>query len=71
MVSRVRPIGASNGTPWNPSMTCGPEVPMPSSNRPSETSSRPAAVIASSVGVRLYSCRMPDAMCARVVRAAI
>ena len=41
IVSRVLPIGASNGTPWKPSITCGPDVPMPSSNRPSETSSRP------------------------------
>ena len=24
-------------TPWKPSMTCGPDAPMPSSNRPSET----------------------------------
>ncbi len=27
--SRVRPSGASNGTPWKPSITCGPDVPMP------------------------------------------
>jgi hypothetical protein len=43
---------------------------MPSSKRPSDRSSRLAAVIASSAGVRVYSCRIPDAMCARLVFAA-
>ncbi|SHT93648.1 Uncharacterised protein [Mycobacteroides abscessus subsp. abscessus] len=36
-VSRVRPSGASYLTPWNPSITWGPEAPMPRTNRPPET----------------------------------
>ena len=52
MISRVRASGALNGTPWKPSITCGPEAPSPSSKRPPEMVSRVAAVIAISVGVR-------------------
>jgi hypothetical protein len=52
MISRARPIGASYGTPCQPSMTCGPDAPKPSMNRPPDTKSSPAAVIASSAGVR-------------------
>ncbi len=37
MSSRVRPSGAWYGTPWKPSITCGPEAPMPRMNRPSLT----------------------------------
>ena len=40
-------------------------------NRPFETKSSPAAVIASSAGVREYSGKMPDAICIRSVLAAM
>ena len=53
ITSRVRASGASYFTPWKPSTTCGPEAPRPSTNRPSETKSSPAAVMAVSVGVRV------------------
>ena len=69
MTSRVRPTGASNGTPWNPSMTCGPDAPMPL-EPPVGHVVQACAVIAISVGVRVYNCRMPYAIRARVVHAA-
>ena len=53
MISRVRWMGASYGTPWNPSITCGPDAPRPRMQRPPDRSSIPAAVIAMSVGVRV------------------
>ena len=53
MISRVRATGLSYGTPWKPSITCGPDAPMPRIARPPDSASRPAAVIAMSVGVRL------------------
>lgn len=52
MISRVRVSGLSNGTPCHPSMTWGPEEPRPRMNRPPDTASSPAAVMAVSVGVR-------------------
>src|SRR5207302_769953 len=52
MISRVRASGRSYGTPWKPSMTCGPDAPSPMMQRPSDSASTPAAVIASKVGVR-------------------
>ena len=48
----MRGIGFSYGTPWNPSITCGPEAPRPRMNRPPDTKSRPAAVCAMQVAVR-------------------
>ena len=53
MISRVRAIGLSYGTPWKPSITCGPDAPSPRIARPLDSASRPAAVIAVSAGVRL------------------
>jgi hypothetical protein len=44
--------GQAQGTPCQPSITWGPDVPMPSVNRPPDTKLRPAAVIAVSAGVR-------------------
>ena len=70
MISRVRASGASYGTPWKPSMTCGPDAPSPRMNRPPDSLSRPTAVIAMSVGVREYSGRMLDPICALLVTAA-
>ena len=37
MYSLIRCIGFSYGTPWKPSITCGPEAPRPRMNRPSLT----------------------------------
>jgi hypothetical protein len=53
MISFMRVSGSVYGTPWKPSMTCGPEAPRPSTKRPSERASRPAAVWAIQAGVRL------------------
>src|SRR5579862_2303306 len=39
------------GMPWKPSITWGPEAPMPRMQRPSDKASTPAAVIASSAGL--------------------
>ena len=50
--SRVRASGLSNRTPCQPSETCGPETPSPSRNRPPDSVSRVAAVIAVMAGVR-------------------
>ena len=44
--SRVRASGLSKRTPCQPSETCGPETPRPSRNRPPESVSMVAAVIA-------------------------
>jgi hypothetical protein len=52
MYSLVRASGLANGTPCQPSDTCGPDTPRPSRNRPSDSASRLAAVIAVIVGVR-------------------
>ena len=42
-------------------MTCGPLVPMPSTNRPPESACIESADIASIAGVRAPSCTMPVA----------
>ena len=52
IVSRVRPNGLVNGTPCHPSMTCAPDVPMPSVNRPPDSASIVAADWAISAGDR-------------------
>jgi hypothetical protein len=59
ITSRRRVIGCAYGMPCQPSMTCGPEVPRPSSKRPSVRRSRPAAVCAISAGVRLNTLMIP------------
>ena len=50
-----------NRTPCQPSITCGPLVPMPSRKRPPESDCNVIAVIASIAGVREPSCTMPEA----------
>ncbi len=61
IVSRVAVTGAVNLTPCQPSMTCGPLVPMPSRNRPPERRCIAIADIASSAGEREPSWTMPVA----------
>ena len=71
IVSRVRCTGRSNGTPCQPSITCGPLAPIPRISRPSDTAWTPCAVIASIAGVRAPSWAMPVASRSRSVTAAI
>ena len=59
--SRVRASGLSNRTPCQPSETCGPETPRPSRNRPPDSVSRVAAVIAVIAGVRAGIWKTADA----------
>src|SRR6059058_6156977 len=68
--SRVRSSGLGNGTPYQPSTTCGPETPSPSDSRPPDKASNVAAVIAVAAGVRADSCTNPVPSLIRVVRAA-
>ena len=64
--SRVRPSGLSNRTPCQPSETCGPDTPRPSRNRPPDSVSRVAAVIAVIAGVRAGICMIALPMSIRV-----
>ena len=66
----MRVTGLAYGTPWKPSMTWGPEAPRPSTNRPPDRASKPAAVWARSAGVREKVLRMPLANSTVVVLAA-
>ncbi len=52
MISVTRVTGASNGMPWKPSITCGPDEPRPRMQRPPDSASMPAADMASSAGLR-------------------
>ncbi len=70
MVSTIRDSGFSNGTPWNPSITCGPEAPSPRMARPPDIWSRLAAVTASVVADRENTLTMLVASWTRSVRAA-
>ena len=54
--SLVRPSGDANRTPCHPSLTCGPDTPRPSRNRPPDRVSSVAAVIAVMAGVRAGIC---------------
>ena len=54
--SRVRASGLANGWPYQPSTTCGPLTPMPSTTRPPVRWSRVSACIAMEVGVRPDIC---------------
>ena len=67
--SRVRPSGSSNRTPCQPSLTCGPETPSPSRNRPPDSVSSVAAVIAVIAGVRAGICITAAPRSIRSVRA--
>src|SRR3954471_2679071 len=50
--SRVRARGFGYGWPYQPSTTCGPDAPSPSTIRPPERWSSVIALIAVAVGVR-------------------
>ena len=71
IVSRVLRTGRENLTPCHPSITCGPLVPIPRTNRPPEMCCRLIADMASIAGVRAPSCAIPVARRTRFVRAAI
>ncbi len=58
----MRPNGEENRTPCQPSETCGPDTPSPSRKRPPLRTSRLAAVIAVSAGVRAGICITADPM---------
>ena len=69
--SRVRVSGLPQAWPCQPSATCGPDVPSPSSTRPPERMSSVATVDAVAAGERAGICMiaLPTAM--RSVVAAI
>ena len=67
--SRVRASGRANGTPCQPSDTCGPDSPSPSRKRPPERVSSVAAVIAVIAGVRAGICISPEPRSIRSVTA--
>jgi len=56
--------------PWNPSITWGPEVPSPSTNRPPVSASQLAAVMAIAAALREKTFRMVVAISTRSVMAA-
>ena len=56
MVSRVVCTGLRKRTPCQPSITRGPEVPMPSMKRSDDSSCRLSAEVASIAGLREPSC---------------
>lgn len=69
-VSRIRVSGLANGTPCRPSITCGPDGPRPSANRPPDRSASVSAACAIATGVRVPSWTMPEPSRIRSVRAA-
>ena len=69
--SRVFAIGLPQGSPCQPSTTCGPDVPSPSRKRPPESRSSVAAVIAVFDGVRPGICMIAEPTLIRSVVAAI
>jgi hypothetical protein len=69
-VSRIRVSGRPNATPCSPSITCGPDVPRPSRNRPPEMFDKVIAARAMATGVRVPSWMIPDPSSMRSVRAA-
>ena len=54
--SRVRASGLPNGCPYQPSTTCGPLTPMPSTTRPPLRWSSVSTCIAIEVGLRPDIC---------------
>ena len=70
MTSTMRDSGLVNGTPWKPSMTCGPELPRPRMNRPPDISSMLAALTAMVAAERENTLTMVAASCTRSVLAA-
>jgi len=69
--SRVRASGFPQAWPCQPSATCGPEVPRPSSTRPPERRSSVATVVAVAAGERAGICMIPLPTRIRLVVAAI
>ena len=70
MVSLVRRTGLVNLTPCQPSITCGPLVPMPRTNRPPDSACSDSADIASIAGVRAPSWTIAEPRRIDEVRAA-
>ena len=58
--SRVRRRLLVNGTPYQPSLTCGPLSPSPSRKRPSLSTSSDTAAIAVAVARRAGICIRPE-----------
>ncbi len=56
MVSRVVCTGLRNRTPCQPSMTRGPEVPIPNRKRPPDSACRLSADVANIAGLREPNC---------------
>src|SRR5437660_911980 len=54
--SLVLARGWANGWPYQPSTTCGPDTPSPSTARPPDRWSRVSACMAAPVGERADSC---------------
>ena len=71
MYSRVRCIGLPNGTPCQPSTTCGPDGPIPQRKRLPDSACNDSTVIAAQAGVRAGICMMPVPALIFVVRARI
>ena len=69
MYSRVRASGLPYGMPCQPSITCGPDGPMPRRNRLPDMACSVAAVTAAQAGVRADICMMPVPALILVVRA--
>lgn len=70
IVSRSRVSGRANGTPCRPSITCGPDAPRPSRNRPCDMSCRVSAAWATATGERVPTWITPEPSRIRSVRAA-
>ena len=69
MYSRVRASGLANGRPYQPSTTCGPDTPSPSTNRPPERWSIVIAAMAVAAGWRADSWTIAVPSLIRSVRA--
>ena len=69
MYSLVRPSGLPYATPCQPSITCGPDGPTPSRNRPPDSAFSVIAVIAAQDGVRACICMIAVPALIFVVRA--
>ena len=68
MYSRVRASGFSNGIPYQPSTTCGPDAPRPRMKRPPERWSSVIAAIAVAAGWRALICTIAVPSRTRSVR---
>ena len=56
----MRASGRLNETPCRPSITCGPEAPNPSRNRPPDRLDSVIAVWATATGDRVPTCKTPE-----------